>query len=90
MEESGVMSFMDCRVVASYNMVQSWWFTEGKLPIAVKVIAAFATANKWSGAGGMEDRRHEIKTLAETAGDCICMGIKDKLPQGGKLVQLAS
>jgi hypothetical protein len=85
MEELGIILFTDCKVVASYNMVQSWWFTEGKLPIAVKVIAAFATANKWSGAGGMEGRRHEIKTSAGTAGDCIRMGIKDNLPQGGSL-----
>ncbi len=46
MEELGVMLFTDCKVVVSYNMVHSWWFTEGKLPIVGKVIAAFATANK--------------------------------------------
>ncbi len=45
-EESGIMLFTDCKVVASYNMVNSWWFTEGKLPIAGKVITAFAIANK--------------------------------------------
>jgi hypothetical protein len=71
-------------------MVHSWWLTERKLPIAGKVVAAFATADKWSGTGGMEGRRHEIKTLAEMAGDCIHMGIKHKLPKGRKLMQLAS
>ncbi len=47
MEESGFMSITDQKVVASYNLNNSWWFSEGKPSMAGKVISAFATAEKW-------------------------------------------
>ncbi len=58
--------------------------------VASKVIRAFATADKWLGSGGMDGRRVEIKHSAETARDCVCTGVKDRLSAGGKLAQLAT
>ena len=60
MEESGVMLVTDCKVVASYNCNHAFWFTDGKLVVAWKVIGAFASADKWTGTGGMDGHRVEI------------------------------
>jgi hypothetical protein len=89
MEESGVMSVTDRKVVASYNCNHAFWFTDGKPVVAGKVIGAFASAEKWTGTGGMDGRRVEIETSL-TAGDCVRTGIADKLPAGSKLAQLAT
>jgi hypothetical protein len=90
MEESGFMSTTDQKVVASYNLNNSFWFSEGKPIVAGKVISAFATAEKWQAVGGMIGRREEIKNSYNTAGDCVRQAIGDKLPGGGKLAQLAT
>jgi hypothetical protein len=89
MEESGVMSVTDRKVLASYNCNHAFWFTDGKPVVAGKVIGAFASAEKWSGTGGMDGHRVEMETSSETAGDCVQTGIADKLPAGSKLSQLA-
>jgi len=90
MEESGVMSVTDCKVVASYNCNHAFWFTDGKPVVAGKMIGAFASAEKWAGLGGMDGRRVEIETSSKTAGDCVWTGIADNLPAGSKLAQLAT
>jgi hypothetical protein len=90
MEESGFMSTTDRKVVALYNLNNSFWFSEGKLIVAEKVISTFATAEKWQGAGGMIGRREEIENSYDTAGDCVRQAIGEKLPGGGKLAQLAT
>ena len=49
MEESVFMLTTDQKVVASYNLNNSFWFSEGKPIVAGKIISAFATAEKWQG-----------------------------------------
>jgi hypothetical protein len=90
MEESGVMSVTNHKVVASYNCNHAFWFTDGKPVVAGKVIGAFASAEKCTGTGGMDGRRVEIETSSETVGDCVRTMIADKLPAGSKLAQLAT
>jgi len=90
MEESGVMSVTDRKVVASYNCNHAFWFTDGKPVVAGTVIGAFASAEKWAGMGGMDGCRVEMEMSSETAGDSVQMGIADKLPAGSKLAQLAT
>jgi hypothetical protein len=46
MEESGFMLTTNQKVLASYNLNNSFWFSEGKPIVAGKVISAFATAEK--------------------------------------------
>ncbi len=84
------MSMTNQKVVASYNLNNSFWFSEGKPIVAGKVISAFATTEKWQGVGGMIGRREEIENSYNTAGDCVRQAIGDKLPGGGKLAQLAT
>ena len=83
MEESGFMSTTDQKVVASYNLNNSFWFSEGKPIVAGKVISAFATAEKWQGVGGMIGHCEEIENFYDTDGDCVYQAIGDKLPGGG-------
>ncbi len=90
MEESGIMSTTNCKVVASYNLNNLFWFTKGNQMVAGKVISAFATAEKWLGSGGMDGRRVEIKYSVNTAGDCVRTAIEDMFPAGSKLRQLAA
>jgi hypothetical protein len=68
MEESGVMSVTDHKVVASYNCNHAFWFTDGKPVVAGKVIGAFASAEKCTGTGGMDGRRVEIETSSRQLG----------------------
>jgi hypothetical protein len=89
MEESGVLSVMDRKVVASYNLQHSFWFTEGKPVVAGKVINAFSSMEKWQGLGGLNGRRFEIEVSAKTAADGMRTAITDKLPAGSQLAQLA-
>jgi hypothetical protein len=89
MEESGFMSITDRKVVASYNLNNSWWFSKGKPSMAGKVISAFATAEKWQGMGGMIGRREEIENSSNAVRDCVRQAIGDKLPKGSKLALLA-
>jgi hypothetical protein len=90
MEELGIMSITDQKAVASYNLNNSFWFTEGKQVVVGKVISAFATADKWLGFGGMNGRRVKIEHSVERARDCVRTGVEDRLPVGGKLAQLAT
>ncbi len=70
-EESGALSVTDRKVVASYNLQYIFWHAEGKQVVAGKVLAAFASAEKWSGTGGMDGRRVEIELSADTAADAV-------------------
>jgi hypothetical protein len=90
MEELGVMSTTDRKVVASYNLNNSFWATKGKQVVTGKGISAFTIMEKCLGSRGMDGRRVEIKHAAETAGDCVRTVIEDKLPTGSKLAQLAA
>ncbi len=83
------MLITDQKVVVSYNLNNSWWFSEGKPSMAGKVIGTFATAEKWQGMGGMIGRCEEIENSSKAAEDCVCQAIGDKLPEGGKLALLA-
>jgi hypothetical protein len=89
MEVSGLMSITNQKVVASYNLNNSWWFSKGKPSMAGKVIRAFATAEKWQGMGGMIGHCEEIENSFKAAGDCVRQAICDKLPKGDKLALLA-
>jgi hypothetical protein len=90
MERSGFMSKTDHKVVASFDANNSWWYTEGKGGTPVLKLAAFASAEKWSGAGGMIGRRDEIEASVQSASDPIRGSIEHKLPIGGKLAQVAT
>ena len=82
MEESGFMSTTNQKVVASYNLNNSFC-SKGKPIVAGKVISAFAMAEKWQGVGGMIGHCEEIENFYDTAGDCVYQAIGDKLPGGG-------
>ncbi len=71
MKESGFMLPTYQKVVALYNLNNSFWFSEGKPIVAGKVISTVATAEKWQGVGGMIRRREEIENSYDTAGDCV-------------------
>ena len=70
-------------MVASYNAQHSFWFSEGKTVVAGKALQAFASKEKWQGTGGMDGHRDEIELSLGTA------AVKDKLPEGSQLGQLA-
>jgi hypothetical protein len=92
MEELGTLSVTDRKVVASYNLQYLFWHAEGKQVVVGKVLAAFASAEKWSGMGGMNGRRVEIELSADTAADAVRTMIADRLPvgpAGSQLAQLA-
>ncbi len=82
MEESGVMPVTDRKVVASYNCSHAFWFTDGKPVIAGKVIGAFASADKWTGTGGMDGHRVEIETSSETLGTVCGQGLLTSFLRG--------
>ena len=52
MEDFGFMSTTNQKVVALYNLNNSFWFSEGKPLVAGTITSAFAMAEKWQGAGG--------------------------------------
>jgi hypothetical protein len=89
MEESGTLSVTNRKVVASYNLQYLFWHSKGKQVVAGKVLAAFASAEKWSGTGGLDGQRVEIELLADTAADTVRTMIGDNLPAGSQLAQLA-
>jgi hypothetical protein len=89
MEKSGNYPVTDRKVVASYNAHHSHWFAEGKMVVAGKTLPAFASKEKWQGTGGMDGRRVEIKLSLDASADGVRTGIKDKLPAGSQLGQLA-
>jgi hypothetical protein len=88
MEESGTLSVTNRKVVASYNLQYLFWHTEGKQVVMGKVLAVFASAEKWSGMGGMDGQRVEIELSADTAADAVCTMIADRLSAGSQLAQL--
>ncbi len=90
MERWGFMSKTACKVVASFDANNSWWYTEGKGGTPGLKLATFASAEKWSRAGGMIGRRDEIEASVQSASNPICGGIEHKLPIGGKLAQVAT
>ena len=53
MESSGFMSKTDRKVVTSFDVNNSYWYTEGKGTTAGLKLAAFSSAEKWTGAGGL-------------------------------------
>jgi len=71
MEKSGTFPLTGRKVVASYNAHHSWWFVEGKTVVAGKTLQAFASKEKWQGAGSMDGRRNEIELSLGTAADSI-------------------
>ena len=89
MESSGFMSKTDRKVVTSFDVNNSYWYTEGKGTTAGLKLAAFSSAEKWTGAGGMIGRKHEIENSLQAASDPIRGGIEHKLPAGGNLAQVA-
>jgi hypothetical protein len=89
MEESGTLLVTNRKVVASYNLQYLFWHAEGKQVVTGKVLAAFVSAKKWSGTGGMDGCRVEIELSADTAADAVCTMIVDRLPAGSQLAQLA-
>jgi hypothetical protein len=90
MEKSGSYPITNRKVVASYNTHHSHWFSaEGKMAVADKTLPAFASKKKWQGMGGMDGQHAEIKLLLDTSTDGVQTAIKDKLPAGSQLGQLA-
>jgi hypothetical protein len=89
MADLGYMAVLDRKVLASYDCTTPFWFAEGKQVIGGKKIASFASPEKWSGKGGMIGRREHIENLADAACNCLRQAIRDKLPAGGKLSELA-
>ena len=89
MADSGYMAVSDRKVVASYDCTTPFWFAEGKQVIGGEKMASFASPEKWSGEGGMIGRREQIENSAEAACDRLRQAIRDKLPLGGKLSELA-
>ncbi len=87
MEEPGTLSVTNRKVVASYNLHYLFWHAEGKQVIAGKVLAAFASAEKWSGMGGMDGRRVEIELSADTAAEAVHTMIADRFPAGSQLAR---
>ena len=89
MEKLGNYPVTDRKVVASFNAHHAHWFSEGKTVIAGKALQAFATKEKWQGLGGMNGWRVEIELSLDTAADGVRTAVKDKLPAGSQLGQLA-
>ncbi len=88
--EIGLHVKTDRRVVALFDANNSWWYTEGKGGTPSLKLAAFASAKKRSGAGGMIGHRDKIEASMQSASNPIRGGIEHKLPIGGKLAQVAT
>ncbi len=89
MENLGFMSKTDQKFMTLSDVNNSFWYMEGKSSTAGLKIAAFASAEKWTGAGGMIRCKHKIENSLQTASNPIHGGIEHKLPAGGKLAQVA-
>jgi hypothetical protein len=57
--------------------------------VASKTLPAFALKEKWQGTGGMDRQRVEIEFSLDTSANGVQTAIKDKLPGGNQLRQLA-
>lgn len=77
------------KVVSSYHQTHCAWYTEGKVVVPGKVLAAFKDADNWNGIGGLDGRRHEIETSANLSAEIARVWVGDKLPGGGRLAPLA-
>jgi hypothetical protein len=88
MEKSGSYPVTDRKVVASYNAHHSYWFSEHKMVVVGKTLAAFALKDKWQGVGGKDGWHAEIELSLESSANGVQTAIDDKLPGGSQLGQL--
>ncbi len=56
-----------CKVVSSYHQTHCAWYTEGKIVVPGKVLAAFKDADNWNRIGGLDGHHHKIEMSANVS-----------------------